>query len=438
MSTRVFQDITKVDDRTLTFRLTPTRVTYANIIRRAVQTEVNILGFRADMTETGSTTDVKVFKNTTPMSNEMLADRIGLLPIAMPANIAGWDKDKIVFRLKVVNDTEELRMVTASDFECLEKRDDEEERVRIPNTQFFHPNPVTGETCLIAVLKPQIEGQEPEEVHLEAYATLGNGREHARFNPVSQCSYKYTLDDEPGRVKALWVRWLTEQKKVDAKELEGDADRKAVLEREFRSLEIQRCYLEDEEGEPYSFNFTVETVGTLPVHDSIYQALIGVGNMAMKYASIDKGDLPDTLEIRPADARLQGFDFWFTGEDHTLGNLLQTWLDDTLVGRGQEGNNVTFTGYKVPHPLRNEMVLRIGVSDGKAESARIAIAKAAKATADMYYTWASQWQEATSSIGMRPVESVKTTWEAHGDTKMREMEKDKSAMRRGRGRGRGK
>jgi DNA-directed RNA polymerase alpha subunit len=75
------------------------------------------------------------------------------------------------------------------------------------------------------------EGQEPEEIHLEAYASMGKGREHARFNPVAQCAYSYTRDDDAGRIKEMWQRWLIEQKKVDPKELEKDADRKGMLER---------------------------------------------------------------------------------------------------------------------------------------------------------------------------------------------------------------
>ena len=80
----VFKNLKQVDERTITFTLTPAKVAYANTLRRAIQTEVAVLGFRADMTDAGDTTDVKVIKNSTPMSNEMLADRIGLLPIAMP------------------------------------------------------------------------------------------------------------------------------------------------------------------------------------------------------------------------------------------------------------------------------------------------------------------------------------------------------------------
>lgn len=425
MTEQVFQDIEIVDNRTLKFQMSPTRVTYANILRRAVQTEVQVLGFRADMTDHGSTTDVKIFKNSTPMSNEMLADRIGLLPIVMPKGVSSWDKESVIFRLKVVNDTDEVRYVTASDFECLEKRADTEERERVPNTNFFHPDPKTGETCLLAVLKPQVEGQEPEEIHLEAYASLGKGREHARFNPTSQCSYAYTRDEDVGRVQELWLNWLRDQKKVDPKDLEKDPERKAVLEREFRSLEIYRCYKVDAEGEPYSFDFTVETIGTLPIHTIIYEALNAVANRAERYAGIDRGDLPENLEIRPADARLKGFDFWFSEEDHTLGNLFQTWLDDFMVGRGAENGNVTFAGYKVPHPLRDEMLLRIGVEDGKLETARLAIAKCAKATADMYRSWASFWLSAVEEIGIHEPGELKKPWEAHANVKQAEVAKKK-------------
>lgn len=418
MDAPVFQNVAQYDPRTLVFRMSPTRVTYANILRRAIQTEVSVLGFRADMTETGTTTDVKIFKNSTPMSNEMLADRIGLLPIAMPAG-EGWNKEKVLFRLKVVNDTDEVRYVTASDFECLEQQAGEEERQRVPNTKYFHPDPVTQETCLIAVLKPMVEGQDPEEIHIEAYASLGKGREHARFNPTSQCAYQYTLDPDPAKIKAKFTTWLQEQKKVDPKELEKDADRKKILESEFRTLEIYRCFLEDADGEPFSFDFVVEGLSTMPVQKVIYQALLAVAERADKYASIDKGDLPDNLEIRPADARLKGFDFWFAAEDHTLGTLLQTWLDDNKIGRGMTAaeGGVTFAGYKVPHPLRDEMLLRIGVEDGKEETARLAIAEASQAAANMFRTWAAQWLEAVEGLGLSALGERKKPWEAHAEAK---------------------
>ena len=416
----VFSNIKRHDKRTLSFQLSPTRVTYANVLRRAVQTEVSILGFRADMGEAGDTADVKIFKNSTPMSNEMLADRIGLLPIAMSPGEEGWEKESVLFRLKVVNDTEEFRTVTAADFECLELREGDTERTRIPNTKFFHPDPVTGDTCILAVLKPMTEGQEPEEIHLETYASLGKGREHARFNPTSQCSYGYTRDEDPARIKELWVTWLREQKKVDPADIAKDEKRRGVLEREFRSLEIYRCFKEDEEGEPYSYDFTIETLGTVDVQVIVYQALLAVAQLAEKYASVDRGELPVNVEIRPADAQMKGFDFWFRGEEHTLGNLLQTWIDDNKIVPINTGG-VFFTGYKVPHPLREEMVLRMGVDDENEETARMAIAEAAQGCAEMFRQWAQDWITVTEDVGIAPPSTAetKTPWEAHANAKTR-------------------
>lgn len=410
----VFQNLEQVDEKTLKFTMSPLVVTYANTLRRAVQTEVEILGFRADMLEDGSTADVKVLKNTTPMSNEMLADRVGLLPIQMPAG-SGWEKESVLFRLRVKNDTDSVRLITAYDFECLKLVEDGERKM-IPNTQFFHPNPLTGETCIIAVLKPIAEGQEPEEIHLEAYASMGKGREHARFNPVAQCAYSYSRDDDAGRIKEMWQRWLVDQKKVDPKELEKDTDKKGMLEREFRSLEIYRCFKMDADGEPYSYDFTVETIGTLGVDKIVLDALNAVATLCDKYAALDSGDLPDTVDIRPADARMKGFDVWFQAEDHTLGNLLQTWIDSNTLDKGE----ITFIGYKVPHPLRDEMVLRIGVEDGTEKTARLAIAEAAKGCADMFRGWAAQWSGTATTAGVKtPVfeGEAKTVWQAHADVK---------------------
>ena len=102
------------------------------------------------------------------------------------------------------------------------------------------------------------------------------------------------------------------------------------------------------------------------------------------------GDLPEGLKIVPADAAMQGFDFLFTGEDHTLGNLLSTYIEQNLM---QEDSLVSFIGYKVPHPLRDEMLLRVGVEkDGQQISARAVVSQAAKGCADLFGAWRAAWE----------------------------------------------
>jgi DNA-directed RNA polymerase alpha subunit len=76
----VFRNFTQTSRNVLQFQLAPTDVAYANAIRRVVLTEVESVAFRSEILEDGTTSGIKILKNSTPMSNEMLAHRIGLLP----------------------------------------------------------------------------------------------------------------------------------------------------------------------------------------------------------------------------------------------------------------------------------------------------------------------------------------------------------------------
>jgi hypothetical protein len=58
---------------------------------------------------------------------------------------------------------------------------------------------------------------------------------------------------------------------------------------------------------------------------------------------------------------------------------------------------ITYAGYCVPHPLRDEMVLRIGVEDGEESTARIAVAAAANGCAKMFREMRARWRNATGA-----------------------------------------
>jgi DNA-directed RNA polymerase alpha subunit len=473
-----FENLKKVDNNTYKFTLSNTHVTNANTLRRLILTGVESVAFRADMTSTGTTTDVSVQHNTTPMTNEMLAHRIGLLPVNVKDPLK-WNPDRFTFKLSASAKKDSLVDVFASDFKIIDhgaeitKRmkggaesndeDDnnntsytgsttsssgssesnntsstgsttsssgssgssesnntsstgsttsssgssesnsnsnsnsntsENERKNIPSHIFFPPHPVTKETCLIATF-PAGSGQKLE---LTARATVGTGRENARFIPVSQCTYEYTRDTDEDRQQEMFEKWLLDAKKVAFTEEEADSDKMKALRREFNTMEVARCYLKDEAGEPYSFDFTVESAGILDVPYIVKRACEVGENMTGRYVNIDTARLPEELTITSADSRIIGYDFLFRGHDHTLGNLLQTWLVTKHVD-GSEAPKVTFAGYKVPHPLRDEMILRVGVADGKEETARLAVAMAARGCVNMFREMRAGWEGIISGKG---------------------------------------
>jgi DNA-directed RNA polymerase subunit L/DNA-directed RNA polymerase alpha subunit len=399
----VFKNLTSSSKNTLSFRLAPTQIAYANALRRVVQVEVETVAFNADMLEDGTTSDVKIVKNSTPMSNEMIAHRIGLLPISV-SNPLDWDPKEYSFKLNVVNDSSERLDVKAADIQVLKQRGPTEDPLPVPSGEFFALDPISQDTPLIAVLKGRVGNQEPESLIFEATATAGIGRQNARHIPVSQCSYKYTLDENPLRRKEFFEKWLKVHKKVDPSELDSNATRRGELEREFATMEVARCYLTDETNEPYSFDFVMESMGVLDPLYIIARAIQVLQQKMQQYMSIETGDLPENVTISPADARMKGYDFLFKREDHTLGNLLQTWIDTNLYASG----DVTFVGYKIPHPLKDEMVFRIGVKDGKESSAREAIARAARNLSETFKQWGQQWAQAGTSAATPSVRSAMT------------------------------
>jgi DNA-directed RNA polymerase subunit L len=256
---------------------------------------------------------------------------------------------------------------------------------------------------LIATLAPGT-GVNQQGIEILAMATKGTGREHARFSPVSQCSYEYTLDRDPERISEMFTAWMQSAKKVGA--IDKTSERYAELQREFNTMQIKRCFRINEKGEPDSFDFTVESVGILDVEYIVERACEVGENICLRYVNIDKiMDTLDDLTITPADTRIIGFDFLFRGHDHTLGNLLQTWMSENLMADNPNAEvHITYVGYSVPHPLRDEMVLRVGVADAKEATARLAVATAARGCRALFEQMRHAWKQVVAPQSAQPTQ----------------------------------
>jgi len=382
-----------VNRNVIKFQMSPTHVSYANTLVRLMMTSVDTVGFRADIGDDGLTSDVIIEANTTPMTNEMLAHRIGLLPIHVD-DPSSWNKDEYEFHLDVVNETDESMDVKAADIRVLKV--DGDSKVQIPSRTFFKPDPVSGDTCLIATLKPKHTSGKAEEIRFKAKASLGNGRENARFIPTSQCTYTYTLDDDEAHIKEVRDNWLNMYKKIPSEKWESmDATEKDTLEREFNTLGRKRCYLKNEGNEPYSFDFTVESAGILsPMYILKKGCESGVA-LCSRFGDDGGETLPEDVLVQPTKKKILGYDFVFKKQDHTLGNLLQTWIDQNVIDNG----DVNFAGYVCPHPLRDEMVFTIGVVDGQESTARRILKETARSCAAMFRGWADSLQTDTVTPG---------------------------------------
>lgn len=373
------------------FRLSPANTTIANTLRRQILIGTPSVGFR---TEPAESSEVQIDANTTPLVNEMLAHRIGMIPVA--ADPHTFDPTKYVFSIHKENDGKTAIPVHADDFVITEKGEDGAEHT-VPTNTFFPPDPLTGETCLITLLRPQWNPIAPfERLSLKARAAVSTGAENSRWSPVSQCSFENTLDTNEERQQAMFVAWLAATKKI-AEPSAISAERLTELRREYNTMEAQRCFLVNEAGEPHDFTFYLESVGVRSVPDCVRDGIQSCVDMLTRYQDLD-GVIPDNVSIQPGDARFPCVDIVFRNEGHTLGNLLQHYLVTNHI-EGAEEPRITYAGYKVPHPLKQEMFVRVGLSEelGDAEAeqqtARLVVAKVCRHLkahfSEMLASWAA-------------------------------------------------
>jgi DNA-directed RNA polymerase II subunit RPB11 len=388
-----FQDL-KGSEKNLTFTLSPTSYAYANTFRRAMMTLVPTVAFRSDPPGVVlETPDIKVLKNdSNTQPNELLAHRISLIPIH--ADAERWDPERYVFKIDISNEFPEPLDVKASDITVYERRkaaDLSMSLVEIPGRDFFKPNSKTKDTCLITTLPGKRSDALTPTLIVEMRATVGTGREHARFIPTCQASYSYTQDSSAEKRNAYFEKWLVTHKNVEPESLKTDETRRGELDREFKTMQIQRVYKTDARGDPNSFDFLIETIGTMAPRAVVERALLGLIDMCNDFVGLDAGDLPKYITMRPSDTMMSGYDCLIQGQDHTFGNMIQTWLVDNHVD-GDDSPRITFAGYKIPHPLKDEMLLRIGVEDNSEVTARAAIAMSARGCKAMFQRWLDIWR----------------------------------------------
>ena len=147
-----FSNIRNPDRNTTTFTLQPLTHTYANTLRRIMHSHVETIGFRSAIAADGTTGDIQVEVNDTPMTNEMLAHRFGLIPIHVkdPLN---FKPENFSFVLNVRNDTDRTVDVTSEDIQVFEQRSADTEPVRVATDLYFPADPITKRHILIATLK---------------------------------------------------------------------------------------------------------------------------------------------------------------------------------------------------------------------------------------------------------------------------------------------
>ena len=307
----------------------------ANALRRTILTDIPYIGFRGeesstDAGETGAPS-IEIHHNNGPLHNEIIAHRIGMIPIhfteaEIAAGPEGWR-----FELDVSTTTKKCN-VTTHDFKVFHGD------VELPSTEthrLFPANGVTGDPILISRLR------ENERLALTAVPILSSAREHAGFSPVSLCTYQFIIDPETA----------------------AHAD---------NMLDKERAYYRNKRGDPTRIRFAMESEGNLTPKIIVDKAFQVILEKVERTQAALAGEDNNYITARTTPNGL-GYEFVFMNEDDTLGNLFQSLIFNETIRKTQQSSPVvTYVGYGCPHPLDPSMVVRLVIDDEE------------KPTADMY------------------------------------------------------
>jgi len=390
-STKVDGDIYRVN-----FKLNISSNAMANAIRRILLGGIPIVAFDDTYYDNPDLNKLKINKNVSALHNEFIAHRVSLLPICMYKNtslqvLIKYDFTKGEFKyvfaneeavptfvLKVCNIIEtrtELGANKNNTIDIISKFIKIRNQDRYdPVSQFILPDYITGDYCLIHRLKPinsTDDVQEAEELDMEMFPTINTARVHSRYSPVGTVCYEFEKDsgEKQGDYFKAYMENL-QQQRIDDKLAPYNEKDIELFRGTFNNLGAERIYKKSDDGDAQTVIFNIESVGNLESHQLLYDSLemIRLKTIILlnhfEWNDLKKQYSYYNQKISMNTNSQSGFiEITIYKEDHTLGNLISSYLKKLFITKKIIGDLLSFATYKLPHPLEDKIMIIIGFKE---------------------------------------------------------------------------
>ena len=350
-----------------------------NGIRRTILNDVPSIAFKT--AETIPKKDITVVTNTGQLHNEMILQRISLIPLYIdPDNYM----KNYLFELKVKHDNSEMyKFITANDFQIyplkseiqkqinsLDDDDDTEELVALLDKNDIESydlnNPISQKQkdsilrpftfrnkinyCLITELKNTQDINLSQEIHLYGVPSLSTGENNACFQPVSCATYSFCKDES---LIDTIVKQRIKLEKIEEENIESYT-KKLILS------ESEKYYHRDYENEPFKYDFKIKSVHKFTSTELFIKA-ISILIEKLDYLKLSFLKLLQDKESCISVDKINDYIYHYMiyNEGHTMGNIIQSHI----VRRCIDGNCILqMCAYKKPHPLEESMKLIVSLN----------------------------------------------------------------------------
>jgi len=347
-----FKDLIKKEN-TLNFKVFDIDVSILNAIRRIILSEIENVGFEFKPYEINNP-KVNIITNTCPLHNEIILQRFALLPINLsPNDIIDFDEEKYKFILNKKNNTNSMLDVTTEDIEIRDNKNKPLSKKQA--SKMFPPDKYSNDYILITKLKPNlINNDDGDTIHIEATASKNIPKNHSGFSFVSKCVYFNIVNDKKAD-KELKER-IKKYKEENTNATKEDI---VSFTKDFNNLDRARYFYKNEYDEANFFEFNIECEYTLKPEYLVFKSLLILNE---KLEKLINNITNETFKFVYVENSKNLYDIQIENEKHTIGNLIQSLLYNIFL-RNDNGNKISYIGYRVEHPLEESVIIRIQIDE---------------------------------------------------------------------------
>lgn len=293
--------------------------------------------------------DVNMHSNTTNLNNEIISQRLSLIPICMhPNEIRNFEKMNYQFVINKKNNTNNSVVVTTDDFEILDV--DGKPYPESLRRRLFPHDSITDEPIIIAKLKPNLFDKENgDSLHFDTRATKDTATRNSSWCPVSLCTFRPIIDD--AKVKEAF------EEEANGK----TPEQRAVIKRRFDTLDRARYFKSDPHtNEPREVIMDLESECAM---DPAFLVFTGLRILTKKVERFAAGLIGENDYMHWKDLGNGFFEMRMHHENDTLGNLIKSEFYSRFINTMsltyEKGPAVLdYVGYNIPHPLEKVMLMK--------------------------------------------------------------------------------
>tara|TARA_B110000046_G_scaffold33700_2_gene36269 strand:- start:893 stop:2164 length:1272 start_codon:yes stop_codon:yes gene_type:complete len=355
--------------------------TIINAIRRTLLSSIETYAFRTNY----ENPDIKIEVNNTSLHNEFILDRIGLIPLYLDSKLIEDNPLKYLFVLDFVhNNSDPVTLITANMFKVYEldstimKSADYQAGLIKTVDRGNYSKEVSEQVkkdifrpfqdkyySIITETKSTNSVDNIQKLVLYGSPSVSIAKEDARWQSVCCAAYSFKINSD------LVAKVL--QEKISLKNPENIEE----FKKDFEISQGPRYYHRDQNGEPYYYNFDIESQHYLNpnelfirANEIIIESLEGFTETLDKIVegedvpyikfTYNKGVKNNVINMLIDMPPVITHKVEWHGFDDTLGSIIQAHISNKLI---IDGSVLNMCGYKRTHPLENSMLFTLSMNN---------------------------------------------------------------------------